>query len=132
MFHKKHMREVTPQNTVLPSYDFIAGLLSATGSFLWVKQKNSEIPVFQLKMAKNEEILLNLVKEKLGLREVTHSYTHKNHSYGLLLIRSRRTIENMLIPLIDGRLFGQKAIEFELWKKKYYEKRLEFIYKKHL
>lgn len=125
------MYQINEKFASLPSLDFIAGLFSAIGSFLWVKQKNSEIPVFQLKMAKNEEGLLNLVKQKLGLKEIVHNYIHKNRSYALLLIRSRRTIENVLIPLVDGRLFGQKAIQFELWKKKYYEKRLEFVYKKN-
>ncbi len=129
MFHDKHMPETTHPNTPLPSYDFIAGLLTATGSFLWVKQKNSEVPVFQLKMQSGDHELLELIKAKLEIKEVIHNYTHQNREYSLLLIRSRRTIETVLIPIFDGRLFGQKRIQFDLWKKKYYEKKLDFVYK---
>jgi hypothetical protein len=115
----------------LPSYDFITGLITGTGAFLWVKQKNSEVPVFQLKVRSDDCELLELVKAKLGIKEVVHNYTHQNRAYSLLLIRSRRTIETILIPTFEGRLFGQKQIQFDLWKKKYFEKKLEFVYKKH-
>ena len=129
MFIVKHVEQIPPIN--LPSYDFIAGLLTSTGSFLWVKQKNSDVPVFQLKMQAEDYALLELVKAKLGIKETVHQYSHQNRSYSLLLIRSRRTIETVLIPIFDGRLFGQKQIQFDLWKKRYFEKRLEFVYKKH-
>lgn len=127
----KHISQIDEKSTTLPSLDFIAGLFSATGSFLWVKQKNSEIPVFQLKTQAEDHQLLELIKEKLKIKESIHRYIHQGRGYSLLLIRSRRTIENVLIPLVDGRLFGQKAIQFEQWKNKYYEKRLEFVYKKN-
>lgn len=132
MLHKEHMTETNPLNSNLPSYDFIAGILTTTGSFLWVKQKNSEVPVFQLKMRSGDFELLELIKAKLGIKESIHQYIHQDRSYSLLLIRSRRTIETILIPTLDGRLFGQKRIQFDLWKKKYFEKKLEFVYKKHL
>lgn len=132
MLHKEHMPEITPLNDNLPSYDFIAGLLTSTGSFLWVKQKNSEVPVFQLKMQSGDHDLLQLIKTKLEIKEKIHQYTHQNRQYSLILIRSRRTIETVLIPILDGRLFGQKRVQFDLWKKKYFEKRLEFVYKKYL
>ena len=141
--HKKHVNETNHPNTTpaqttgivqssgLPSFEFIAGLLTGIGAFLWVKQKNSEVPVFQLKMQAGDHELLKLIKDKLGIKESIHKYIHQRREYSLLLIRSRRTIENTLIPIFDGRLFGQKATQFELWKKKYYEKKLEFVYKKH-
>ncbi len=152
MLHTKLMPEITPPaslsaaqpfgfmapansagrpNYILPSYDFIAGLLTCTGSFLWVKQKNSEVPVFQLKMQAGDYDLLELIKAKLEIKESIHQYIHQGRQYSLLLIRSRRTIETVLIPVLDGRLFGEKKIQFDLWKKKYFEKRLEFVYKKH-
>ena len=131
MFIVKHVEQITPPNQPLPSYDFIAGLLTSTGSFLWVKQKKSEIPVFQLKMQAGDYELLELIKSKLGIKESIHQYIHQGRKYSLLLIRSRKTIETILIPILDGRLFGQKKAQFDLWKKKYFEKKLDFIYKKH-
>lgn len=115
----------------LPSYDFIAGILTCAGSFMWIKQKNSEVPVFQLKMQYFDYELLELIRAKLEIKEKAHQYIHQNRAYSLLLIRSRRTIENTLLPIFDGRLFGPKQIQFDLWKKKYFEKKLEFVYKKH-
>ncbi len=125
------MEKIISPAEILPSYDFIAGLLTCTGSFLWVKQKNSEVPVFQLKMQASDHQLLELIKEKLEIKESIHQYIHQNREYSLLLIRSRRTIETILIPIIDGRLFGQKKIQFDLWKKKYFERKLDFLYKKY-
>ncbi|HSR89414.1 MAG TPA: LAGLIDADG family homing endonuclease [Candidatus Udaeobacter sp.] len=114
----------------LPSYDFIAGLVTTIGSFLWVKQKNSEIPVFQLKVQSKDYDLLVVIKDKLEIKETIHKYLHQDRQYCLLLIRSRRTIENKIIPVFDGRLLGQKQIQFDLWKKKYFEKKLNFVYHK--
>lgn len=125
------MKDFAPPTVNLPSYDFIAGLLTGIGSFLWVKQKNSEVPVFQLKMQSGDHELLKLVKDRLEIRESIHQYIHQGRAYSLLLIRSRRTIENKLIPIFDGRLFGQKQIQFDVWKNKYFAKKLEFVYKKH-
>ncbi len=115
----------------LPSYDFIAGFLTAVGSFMWVKQKSSEVPVFQLKTRLDDSGLIELIKSKLGIKETLHIYNHQNRQYSLLLIRSRKTIETILIPILDGRLFGPKKIQFDLWKKKYFEKKLDFLYKRH-
>lgn len=131
MLHTKHMQETSPPIEYLPSYDFVAGLISTTGSFLWVKQKNSDVPVFQIKVQSADHQLLELIKAKLGIDESIHQYIHQSRQYSLLLIRSRRTIETVLIPILDGRLFGQKKTQFDLWKKKYFEKKLEFLYKKH-
>lgn len=131
MFHDEHMAEISPLEQNLPSFEYIAGLITSTGSFLWVKQKNSEIPVFQLKLQFGDFELLELIKAKLEIKESIHQYIHQGRSYSLLLIRSRRTIETQLIPILDGRLFGQKKLQFDLWKKKYFEKKLDFVYKKH-
>ena len=143
MFHDEHMPQNSPpdqnhtrttdvvQSGGLLSYEFIAGLLTSTGSFLWVKQKNSEVPVFQLKMQAGDHDLLELIKTKLGIKESIHQYIHLGRKYSLLLIRSRKTIETILIPILDGRLFGQKKLQFDLWKQKYFEKKLEFVYKKY-
>lgn len=131
MFHDEHMPEIGPPVQNLPSFDYIAGLINSTGSFLWVRQKNSEVPVFQLKLQSSDFELLELIKAKLEIKESIHQYIHQGRQYSLLLIRSRRTIETVLIPLFDGRLFGQKRIQFDLWKNKYFEKKLEFVYKKH-
>lgn len=98
---------------------------------MWVKQKNIKIPVFQIKMEAADQILVEIIKEKLNLKETIHQYTHQNRNYTLLLVRKRSIIENVIIPTFDGRLFGTKKSQFEGWKNKYFTKKLEFMYKQH-
>lgn len=116
--------------TPLPSLDFIAGLVVKEGSFLWVKQKQYLIPVFQIKVPLKEITLLELIKEKLSLSENIHKYNYKDKTFGLLLVRKRSSIENIIIPVFDGRLFGTKKTQFESWKDLYYQRKLNFLYKK--
>ncbi|OGH92513.1 MAG: hypothetical protein A2534_01005 [Candidatus Magasanikbacteria bacterium RIFOXYD2_FULL_39_9] len=113
----------------LPSLDFISGLISTGGVFMWVKQKETEVPVFQIKMHSSQHELLELIKFKLGLKENIYEYNYANRQYLLILVRRRSVIENTIIPTFDGRLFGTKRAQFEAWKKKYFEKKLDFIYK---
>lgn len=98
------------------SIDFIAGCISSHGFFSWTHQKGSRQPVFQIKMQANERQLLELIKEKIGLKENIHEYNYNNRHYVVLLVRSRFTIEEIILPTFTGRLFGTKAFQFELWK----------------
>ncbi|MEK7680801.1 MAG: LAGLIDADG family homing endonuclease [Patescibacteria group bacterium] len=115
----------------LPTIDFIAGLINTIGAFMWVRYNAREIPVFQIKIQVDQIELVQLVKQKLGLNEIIHKYRHQNREYALLLVRKRKTIESIIIPSFDGRLFGKKALTFDNWKKKFYEKKLEYIYAQH-
>lgn len=112
-----------------PSLDFISGLISTGASFMWVKQKQTEVPVFQIKMHISERPLLELIKQTLGLKEVIYEYNYASRQYVLMLVRKRSVIETTIIPTFDGRLFGVKKDQFEAWKKKYFEKKLDFVYK---
>ena len=115
----------------LPSLDFIAGILSIEGSFMWIRQNKSEIPVFQLKMQPTEKSLLELIRLKLGLKEKIYEYNHQKRSYVLLLVRKRSTIENVIIPVFEGRLLGNKMVQFEDWKNRYFEHKINFIYRQN-
>lgn len=117
------------ENIESPSLDFIAGLISTGATFMWVKQKQTEIPVFQIKMHASQKSLLETLRTKLGLTETIHHYQYKNRDYLLLLVRKRSVLENVIIPIFDGRLIGKKKIQFENWKNKYFQKQLTFIYK---
>ena len=98
--------------------DHIAGIVSMHGSFLWVKQNSGKIPVFQLKLHSKEANLLKQIKEKLGINEKIHSYSHSNRNYVILLIRKRWVIINKLIPVFDNRLCGSKKAVYDEWKNK--------------
>lgn len=111
------------------SLDFIAGLIAGEGSFMWIKQNSQEVPVFQLKMHALDKELVEMVRDGLGLDEEIHEYNHQNRHYALLLVRRRKTITEKIIPLLDGRLFGMKKIQFEDWKKKFERKKKDWLYR---
>lgn len=112
----------------LPSLDFIAGLIVREGSFLWVNQNDRSQPVFQIKMHANERPLFELIKAKLQLKEKIHEYTHQKRHYVVLMVRKRSVIEEKIIPVFTGRLYGIKAAQFYLWKERYFEEKVGFIY----
>ena len=111
------------------SLDFIAGLIVGEGSFMWIKQNGREIPVFQLKMHVRDKELVEMVRHGLGLNEAIYDYDHQNRHYVLLLVRKRKTIIEKIIPLLDGRLFGYKKIQFEEWKRKFAKEQKEWLNK---
>jgi len=112
------MIKIKKKEGTLPSLDFIAGVISTEGSFMWVKQNKREIPVFQLKMHADGQKLFELIKTKLNLREKIYKYDHQDRKYVLLLIRSRASIANILVPFLENRLYGPKKVQFESWKEK--------------
>lgn len=127
MLHVKHIKNMDENST--PSLDFVSGLINTGATFMWVKQKEAEVPVFQIKLHTSQRELLELVKLKLGLKEKIYEYNYSNRQYVLILVRKRSVIETTIIPTFEGRLFGTKRDQFEAWKKKYFEKKLDFVYK---
>jgi len=125
------MNEFDWEEDKLPSLDFIAGLVTGEGSFLWVKQNGREVPVFAIKMHASERLLLAQVLLKLELKEKLHEYTHNERHYVTFLVRKRRVLEEKVIPVFKDRLFGKKKAQFYLWFEKYKQKKVEFIYKQH-
>lgn len=111
------------------SLDFIAGLVAGEGSFMWIKQGGSEIPVFQLKMHALERPLFEMVKETLGLKEKIYEYNHQNRHYVVILVRKRTSIEDTIIPSFENRLYGLKKIQFDEWKNKFFERKTLYKYK---
>lgn len=125
---KKILNQTT--KTELLSLDFIAGIIAVTGSFLWANRNNELIPVFQIKMQATHKDLVTLVRDSLKLKEKVYEYKHQDRKYVLLLIRKRSTIEHKLVPAIDGRLYGQAQVKFELWLRRYYLKK--YKYRQHI
>lgn len=118
------------QDTSDISLDFIAGVIVGNGSFSWVKQKGAEIPVFRIKINADERPLVEAIKKKLGLEEAIYEYTHAKCHYVLILVRHRSTIEDIIIPAFEARLFGMKRKQFEAWRDRFYQKKLD-LFQKH-
>lgn len=117
-------------NTPHLSLDFLAGLIAGEGSFMIIHQNTSKQKVFsfQLRLHYDDRELVYAVKKSLGLKEPVYEFNHQNRHSALLLVRRRETIEKIIIPAFDGRLFGLKKIQFEAWKKKFFEEKKNWGY----
>ena len=98
------------------SNDFLAGYISAHGSFMNVKVRDKTYPVFQIKSSIANYPLLLKIANSLGALNCVHKYTHSKQQYSILLIRDRETILKNLIPMLDDAIEGEKKIMFDLWK----------------
>ncbi|MBI2443683.1 MAG: LAGLIDADG family homing endonuclease [Candidatus Magasanikbacteria bacterium] len=101
------------------SLNFIAGIISVVGSFLWVRQGKQVLPVFQLKMQAENKQLLEIIKARLGLPEKIYQYAHQNRHYALLLVRKRSSLEKLIIPTLKNKLYGPKQAQFNRWMDKF-------------
>lgn len=120
-----------PSSNDLPSLDFIAGLIAGEGAFMWINQNGRHQPVFQLKMHVGELYLFELIKLKLGLKEKIYSYSHQGRDYVLLLVRRRSSIEKIIIPTFDNRLFGLKEKQYLAWRERYFIEKEHHLYTYH-
>ena len=116
------------------SSDFIIGLICGIGSFLWViqlsgqRKQRQKIAVFQVKVNSDNQEVLWIIKQHLGLTETIHQYQSGKQSFSLLIVRKRRTIEQIIIPFFDNRLFGSKKKQFEQWKQKFLQEKENWQY----
>lgn len=97
-------------------YNFIAGFIQTTGSFLWVNQNGRRIAVFQIKCHLDLFPVLQGIVKTLKLSECLHQYRHSGRKYGLLLIRRQTTLVEQIIPFLDGRLIGKRKDEYTKWR----------------
>ena len=98
------------------SLEFIAGYISAVGSFMTVKQRGRLVPIFQLKTSIENLELLEQIGNTLEIPRRIYVYHHAKQNYALMLIRNRDTLVNKLIPILDGRIEGMKRVRYEQWK----------------
>ena len=98
------------------SNDFIAGFISAQGSFMNIKVRDNCYPVFQIKSCVNNYGLLLKIANSLGALNCVYKYTHGKQQYSLLLIRDRDTLIEKLIPVLENSILGDKERKFVAWK----------------
>jgi len=96
--------------------EFIAGYVSAYGSFLEYKRNFNTYFAFQIKTTIANKSLLDQIAATIGIDNRVYCYMHQNQSYSLLIVRDRNTILEKIIPFLDGHLFGEKEIVFNAWK----------------
>jgi len=121
------MTSLDISTAILPSLDYIAGVVETSGSFFWVKSGEKENPVFQIKLVGKERAILELIAQKLGVGKSVYEYLHSGRHYSVLVVRKRSVIEQVVIPAFDQRLLGTKKVQFEVWRDKFNRQQLAKI-----
>jgi len=98
------------------NHDFVAGYVSAIGSFMIVNTPNGSKPVFQLKTAIENLDLLKSVAEHLKIKNKIYTYKYKKQKFILLIVRDQKTLRSISNDL-KNKLAGKKSESFLSWSK---------------
>lgn len=124
-------------NTKKLSLEFIAGLITAMGSFTRVSQgkRGQKVAIFQVQAHYNDKNVIFAIRDTLGLKEPVYEYKYQDQKkpplkrhYVKLLIRRREVIKKIIIPAFEGRLYGLKEKQFNQWKKEFSEQEKKWRY----
>jgi hypothetical protein len=96
--------------------DFIAGFVSASGSFLTIKKNYNTSFAFQIKSSISNKSLLDQIAATLTVDNRVYIYSGKSQKYSLLVIRDRQSLLEKIIPFFENKLFGDKEAIFSEWK----------------
>jgi hypothetical protein len=109
--------------------EFIAGYVSALGSFLEYKRGNRTYFAFQIKTTIGNKSFLDQIAATLELNNRVYSYIGKSQSYSLLIVRDRNSLLTKVIPFLNDHLLGEKETIFNAWKERINEKRSTWNYR---
>jgi len=109
--------------------EFIAGYVSAFGSFMEYKRNLNTYFAFQIKTTIANKSLLNQIAVSIGLDNRVYCYNRRDQSYALLIVRDRQSLLEKLIPYLDDHLFGEKEIVFNDWKNRIMANRSTWNYR---
>jgi hypothetical protein len=111
------------------SYDYIRGLIEGEGCFTFCTVgfpgNKKKLPTFSISMHIRDKNLLELVKEKLKLRNKIYEHKPKprinrfnKETMCFLIVRDIGQLKNVIIPLCYKRLVGHKGSQFDAWIEK--------------
>jgi hypothetical protein len=109
--------------------EFIAGYVSAFGSFLEYKRGDHTYFAFQIKTTVGNKSLLDQIAATLELNNRVYCYNNGSQSYSLLIVRDRHSLLTKIIPYFDNHLFGEKEAIYNAWKERINEKRSTWNYR---
>lgn len=98
--------------------EFIAGFVSANGSFLEFRKNFNISFAFQIKTTLSNASLLNQIAATLELDNRVYLYDYQKQAYALLVVRDRESLLAKIIPFFDNHLVGQKEQIFNEWRSK--------------
>ena len=118
----------------LLSFEYIRGLVEGEGSFTFSTTKYvnksgdiiiNKIRSFIIGMHERDEVLLNMVKETLGIRNKVYRFnprvSHdvcKRGGMVVLTVREFGQLKNIIVPFFYNRLKGNKGKQFIEWLEK--------------
>lgn len=107
------------------SWDYIRGLVDGEGSFTFSSAgRGRKTPAFQIRMHIRDKLLLEKVRDFLGLKNKIYTYHYpgkdgaKRGPQAVLIVREFGNLKNIIIPLFYGNLIGYKSIQFKEWLEK--------------
>lgn len=101
------------------SKEFIAGVISVAGSFTHTNTARISQFGFQIKLPTQNHILLDLIRQTLGLKMPVKIYSAGSSEYALLISRSKKELNATIIPFCNEHLLGYKVTQFIEWKEKF-------------
>lgn len=104
-------------------YDYIRGLVEGEGTFTFssAKKLRRKVPAFALKMHIRDKLLLEEVKDTLGLRNKVYEYNHQRNDgikrgpQAMLIVREIDQLKNIIVPFFYKQLRGNKRKQFNDW-----------------
>lgn len=97
--------------------DFVLGVASVCATFFHISSARTEQFGMQIKLPASEIRLLERIRDVIGLKNKI--YKIKNNSTVILIVRSRRSIEQKIFSFFDDGLAGNKLEQYEKWKQAY-------------
>ena len=117
------------EHTSMLTQEFIAGYVSALGSFIEYKRGEQTYFAFQIKTTIGNKSLLDQIAATLELDNRVYCYIGGSQSYALLIVRDRHSLLTKVIPFFDNHLFGEKEAIFNKWKGRINEIRSTWNYR---
>jgi len=110
-------------------YDYIRGLTDGEGCFTFCSvpaQDGSKvkIPAYILRMSVRDKNLIELVRNRLKLKNKVYTYDYpgkdgyNRQPQSVLIVRDFASLRNVIIPLFYNKLYGYKRIQFVAWIEK--------------
>ncbi|MEK7115293.1 MAG: LAGLIDADG family homing endonuclease [Patescibacteria group bacterium] len=112
------------------SQEFIIGLLTQKGSFTFSTRTKynrkrertvHKIPTFSLTMNKENEDLMNAIKDRLKIKNKLYKFNsqrndnRKRNTSITLIVRELSNIERMIIPFFHKKFIGYRTEQFNNW-----------------
>ncbi len=126
------MINIMPGNVRKISWEYVRGLVDGEGCFTFCNTPKRidgtstkvRLPTFTLAMSAQDEELMGLIRDRLGLKNKIYSYSPRNNRFSqnrqgmcILIVRDFPQLKNVIVPLFLNKLHGNKGRQLKSWLK---------------